>query len=483
MLRGGTRLTTVGAILIALGCCACMCYPPWASGALLAAVLVLAAWQLVVLAARRGEHARSPLAVWIAAGALLVWLGIVATRSECSEFSLRQVVWAVSFVAAAVLGAGAGQGRQRRLVLYVVAAVGVVLSLVGLAHWLGGNVMEHADYGNRLSAFTNPNRYAVLLTVCWSCGAGALAEARADLEAARRLNPYEHRYCWVAGIVEVWAGDNAAAAAFGEEAVARAPHNLALREWLGRLYAARIPKDAMGEPRDAAVAQAMRHLQVAFEGAGKPQIIEFLRESDCTPAEIGELWPGQSAEARLRRADFFLAERQLHLVDRELRGGPPEEPALNGQYHLLQGALAFRRDNIETGVAEWQTALKAMPSDAWVKRGPWLAGRLPDLDGPIAAQMVDAFGDHLSRLPALTERLAWALVRARNWLPANRLLEKSAHQSTSLYAAWAEVTLGLKDLPEAESRAGMVQQRGGTAWAQWRTGFERRLEAQRKPRR
>lgn len=57
----------------------------------------------------------------------------------------------------------------------------------------------------------------------------------------------------------------------------------------------------------------------------------------------------------------------------------------------------------------------------------------------------------------------------------------AAHQSTSLYAAWAEVALGLKDLPEAESRAGIVQQRGGTAWAQWRTDFTRRLEAQRKP--
>ncbi|MGD0090996.1 MAG: hypothetical protein ABSE73_13845 [Planctomycetota bacterium] len=44
--------------------------------------------------------------------------------------------------------------------------------------------------------------------------------------------------------------------------------------------------------------------------------------------------------------------RQPHLADRELKGTPPEEPALNGQYHLLQGAVAFRRGDIETGVAE-----------------------------------------------------------------------------------------------------------------------------------
>ncbi|MCY3024188.1 MAG: O-antigen ligase family protein [Planctomycetota bacterium] len=826
--RPSALLALAMLVVAPAGCCAYMCYPPWASGALLAAVLVLATCQLVVFSAQRGEAGRSPLAVWIAAGALLAWLGIVVARSECSEFALRQVAWAVAFLAAAVLGAGAGQGRQRRLALYVVAAVGVVLSAIGLAHWLGWNVMEHASYGNRLSAFTNPNRYAVLLTVCWACGAGALvgvwgerwienrrlkiglmvaalvlvgacialtlsrltlmaasltaalvsmawmrlrqadlrkplettglaglawrllpaltliialgacfavgqhalrerakslveadlgqryraweavwpllwenplwglgpglfearfttvqplemqgrwrelhsdwmqlgveagfvtlalalalalawlwdvwrrakhsyrrdkaraferllpaagivvalvcsladfplrepatavlvfflagmlcqqwpppksapvpldtekeaaavplwrraaawggalalgavflvaawipgrnalayarspwmghlfcpepaaeqadawraatatdpsdpelrfhaaralgrvgtpgalAEARADLEAARRLNPYEHRYYWVAGIVEAWAGDSAAAAAFGEEAVRHAPHNLALREWLGRLYATRIPKDVMGESRDAAVAQAMRHLQVAFEGSGRSEIIQFLEQSDFTPAEIGELWPGSVAEAKLHRAEFFLAGHQPHLVDRELRGGPPEEPALNGQYHLLQGALAFRRGDIETGIAEWQAAFKVLPSDVWVKRGPWLAGHLPDLDGPIAAQMVDAFGDQLSRLPAVTEALAWALVRARNWLPANRLLEKSAHQSTSLSAAWAEVALGLKDLPEAESRAGSVQQRDGKAWAAWRTDFERRMEAQRK---
>ncbi|MCY3018875.1 MAG: hypothetical protein NTW87_07595 [Planctomycetota bacterium] len=284
----------------------------------------------------------------------------------------------------------------------------------------------------------------------------------------------------MAGIVEAWAGDSAAAAVFGEEAVSRAPHNVALREWLGRLYATRIPRDVLGPSRDAAVAQAMRHLQVVFEAAAKLEIIGFLEQSDCSPAEVGELWPGPSAGARLRRAEFFLGERQLHLVDRELKGDPPEEPALNGQYHLLQGAVAFRRGDVETGVAEWHAAFKVLPSDAWIKRGPWMAGHLPDMDGPIAAQLVDAFSQQLSRLPALTEALAWALVRARNWLSAHRLLEKSAHQSTSLYAAWAEVALGLKDLPETESRAGIVQQRGGVAWAQWRTDFERRMEAQRK---
>ena len=160
-------------IFIAAGCCVFMCYPPWASGALLAVLLALAACQLVISAGRKGEEGRPPLAVWIAAGALLAWLGIVAARSECSELALRQVVWAVGFLAAAVLGAGVA--RQRRFVMYAALTAGVVLSAIGMAHWLGWNLMEHTTYENRLTAFTNPNRYAVLLTVCWACGTGALA--------------------------------------------------------------------------------------------------------------------------------------------------------------------------------------------------------------------------------------------------------------------------------------------------------------------
>ena len=325
-------------------------------------------------------------------------------------------------------------------------------------------------------------RFALSASLLKAGTPDALTEARSNLKTACEMLPDDYKSYGLAALVEEKAGNHDQAIALVEEAVRRAPGNPELRQLAGGLYLRGLPRDAIGEQRDAIVNIALGHFQAVMAVADPAQIIGELKARGCMVDEIGRLWAGQDAASRLRRAEFFLEEDQLHLVDRELNTPPPSEPGDLSRYHLLLGALCFRRGDDGPAVEEWGLALDCAPLKVLAQRGNWMAGHLPPLDGRLAEKLATRIEAHLPQLPALNDALMWALVRGRNCPAADRLLAKTAYQSPSLYAAWAEAALGMSDFDMAKARAEAALQRGPRDWLGWHRDFMDRLRAQRKPR-
>jgi O-antigen ligase len=480
------------------------------------ALLCAALWARQVWRAARREHREDPAVAW---QRLLVAAGVlVALACSLADFPLREPATAVLvfFLAgmlsrrwptddketapqeATVVAVSGGAWRQ----IAMRAALGVLAACFLAAAWPSGrNAMAYArspwmwhllppaPAANqveswRRAAATDPSdpelRFHLARAALQSNRPEDLEEARASVLAALDLNPVEHRYYWLAALVEGRLGDQESASSHGERAVKLAPGNLVLRDWMGRHYVAGVRPDDPDPSRGDAIAKALPHLQIVAREASAAPAIGLLAQHGYMAADISGLWPGDAAASVLRRAELYLAQDQLALADHELAQLQPEEEALRGERQLLLGSLAFRRGDVDAGVAAWQEAFRLLPRRQWARKGPWLVSRLPELGDGTAVKLVDAFQPQISFLPAVAEKLAWAMVRSRDWLPANRLLDKTASLSASLQAAWAEVGLGLSDYMAAESRAAIVRQRGGRDWARWGEDFARRLEAQRK---
>jgi hypothetical protein len=265
-----------------------------------------------------------------------------------------------------------------------------------------------------------------------------------------------------------------------EQAVARAPGNRELHELAGSLYLKGVLPEDISEKRDAIVNSALEHFQAAMAVADPAEVISQLKARGCMVNEIGRLWPGSGAASRLRRAEFYLEEEDLHLVDMELKMPPPADPKELSRWHMLLGALDFKRGEEEPAVNEWCLALDTAPAEALTERGRWMASHLPALDGPLAEKLATAIERHLPQLPALNQELMWKLVWNKNWLAANKLLAKTAYQSPYLYMDWAEAALGMLDFDSAESRAEAALQRAPRELRAWHRDFMERLKAQRK---
>lgn len=327
-------------------------------------------------------------------------------------------------------------------------------------------------------------RYCLSASLFRTGSPEALTEARANLKIVRAELPDDYKAYGLAAMVEDKdkAGDHEQALALAEEAVRRAPGNRQLRELVGGLYLKGVPRDAIGDQRDAIVNIAIGHFQAVMAVADPSQIISALKAHGCMVNEIGRLWPGNDEASRLRRAEFFLEENQLHLVDMELNMKPPAEHSILSRYHLLLGALYFRRGDDEPAIKEWALALDTAPPELLAQRGNWMASHPPVLDGQLAEKLAMAIESHLPQLPALNGVLMWALVSGRNWSTADRLLAKTAYQSASLYAAWAEAALGMSDLDVAKARAEAAFQRNPRDLANWHREFLLRVKAQLPPR-
>ncbi|HYF49957.1 MAG TPA: O-antigen ligase family protein, partial [Planctomycetota bacterium] len=176
------------------------CQPPWLSGFLLALVLTIgAAYLLVALCS--GEGVRLPKGVVFFALLLMGWLTINAGRDfmlgveggRDPQASLRHLFYAAAFFCAAVLGAGTVRSPdQLKRLLVAVIVLGVLLSITSFAQYLGRDLKRpfgESFYGQRINGiYTNPNRFAVMLTITWlacvAVGGDALIR-RSRLERTR----------------------------------------------------------------------------------------------------------------------------------------------------------------------------------------------------------------------------------------------------------------------------------------------------------
>ncbi|HEY3319168.1 MAG TPA: O-antigen ligase family protein [Planctomycetota bacterium] len=167
----------ISAAALVVICAAPMCYgcqPPWASGFLLAAILVLAAIQIPCSLLSGISWLAVPWALRLAAGLLVVWLWIVFAQHAPRWSSQLQIAYAVAFLAAASLGVRAGRATESfRKVLGALMLSALVLSGFALAEWAGWDVKQlagfHGDPQRPSGLYTNANRFAVLLSVCWMC--------------------------------------------------------------------------------------------------------------------------------------------------------------------------------------------------------------------------------------------------------------------------------------------------------------------------
>jgi len=131
------------------------CQPPWASGFLLAAVIILAAGTMLFRTAR-GE----PILVWSSgvswsAGALLAWLLATvlhdvsggAAQSRAPELSTAKFTFALAFFASAWLGASTGGTRENiARILQALTLLGLVLAAFASAEWLGWDVKKSVGW-------------------------------------------------------------------------------------------------------------------------------------------------------------------------------------------------------------------------------------------------------------------------------------------------------------------------------------------------
>lgn len=185
---GPSRLTYFAVVLVTAAPAVYGCQPPWASGSLLAAVMLLAA-VFVLRQVRAGARWQTlPLGIALPGAALLAWLIAGVARDmvlgpqhdpvRVPALSLQRLAYVGAFYSAAVLGAEFCSNAARRVVvLRALLVLGLVMAGFALLQFWGWDVKKLAgwtDITHRPSGlYTNANRFAVLMTLCWM-GANAL---------------------------------------------------------------------------------------------------------------------------------------------------------------------------------------------------------------------------------------------------------------------------------------------------------------------
>jgi len=175
------------------------CQPPWASGFLVAFVLLLCASHIASRLWNGKPWVASTRLPLLIAGGLIIWLlvtvcvdaGFGPASGRVPAITVRQFCFALAFFAAALLGLSAYPDYPRlRSALRWLVLTGSILACFSLSERLGWDPKELLDYDGTGSSrpsglYTNANRFAVLLAVCWLGGLGALA--------AEVLNPPSSR--------------------------------------------------------------------------------------------------------------------------------------------------------------------------------------------------------------------------------------------------------------------------------------------------
>ncbi len=178
------RLISFSLLLIASAPLVFGCQPPWASGFLLSAVMLLAS-VFVLRQIRRGEN-------WLAGSAALHWpvflllgwlvasvvrdalLGPQAEPASAPALSVHQLYYAGAFLGAVILGSAYAAGGERlEQIASGILVLGVVLALFALLQFWGWDVKKFGGWQEVTSRpsglYTNANRFAVLMTLCWMC--------------------------------------------------------------------------------------------------------------------------------------------------------------------------------------------------------------------------------------------------------------------------------------------------------------------------
>lgn len=188
----GREWAPTAALIVIVGApVVCGCQPPWASGFLVAAILLLASSHIALRTWRRRPWGWGSRSVAATASLCLLWLTLGVARDwllgpehgRVPALSVRELAYAGAFLGAAVLGGAYCRPAGRLLIACrAVAWVGLVLACFALAQLCGYDVKVLAGWGllnDRASGlYTNANRFAVLLACCWLCAAGALLEVQ-----------------------------------------------------------------------------------------------------------------------------------------------------------------------------------------------------------------------------------------------------------------------------------------------------------------
>ena len=186
------RLTFSALVLVSAAPVVYGCQPPWASGFLLAAVMLLAA--LFVLRQVRigkpwlalAKTVAIPAALlvsWLIAGAIRdALLGPQNSPPRVPALSVPRLAYVGAFLGAAILGAGFGVNTSRMATLLrALVVLGCVMAAFALLQFWGWDVKKLAGWTEATSRpsglYTNANRFAVLMTLCWMAGNGLLLDA------------------------------------------------------------------------------------------------------------------------------------------------------------------------------------------------------------------------------------------------------------------------------------------------------------------
>ena len=171
------------------------CRPPWACGFLLALLLGSSAWilagdLLLPPAQRTVNHLLQPPLLWVGVAGLatLLWasgsyaydcaVGSAGGRLPALALQNLLSAWAYAAAFLCALRWGRSGRRLRRLCWLVFAAGGLYAAFLSAERWGWGprEVWGWPVSGLRPSgAYTNANRFAVLLALCECCGLGLLA--------------------------------------------------------------------------------------------------------------------------------------------------------------------------------------------------------------------------------------------------------------------------------------------------------------------
>ncbi|MFH0939946.1 MAG: O-antigen ligase family protein [Planctomycetota bacterium] len=180
-------IAVIGAALILAAPLLFGCLPPWASGFLLAGVCVLGAAQVIANTFQDKDRLPIPFELQMTLGLLLAWLmatilydvAMGTEHNRIPALSLSKLGYLGAFAAALYLGATYAQSLRRlKQILFGMACLGLALSGFALAHYYGWDVKTLFDWPvnqKRICGlYTNFNRFATLLAVCWICACGLL---------------------------------------------------------------------------------------------------------------------------------------------------------------------------------------------------------------------------------------------------------------------------------------------------------------------
>ncbi|MCW8132587.1 MAG: O-antigen ligase family protein, partial [Planctomycetota bacterium] len=194
------------------------CQGPWAWGFLLAGAAALAILLVLFESFRAGAPGGLPgqlfrrplIGLTLPALALLLWATLswyLQDQAPAGEgrpaLALRSLLFAWGFAAAFVAGLSAADNPWRlRRALALLAVVGCALAAVAVSQWFGSGPDEAFGWAisrDRPSGlYTNANRFAVLISVCWACALSLFLAILLGLRSTRSRRRRLKRRIWIA---------------------------------------------------------------------------------------------------------------------------------------------------------------------------------------------------------------------------------------------------------------------------------------------